>query len=31
VTKAIHMIYADGTMNQILKKWKLAGAVAKLQ
>jgi polar amino acid transport system substrate-binding protein len=31
VTKAIHMIYADGTMSQILKKWKLAGAVAKLQ
>jgi polar amino acid transport system substrate-binding protein len=31
VTKAIHMIYADGTINQILKKWKLAGAVAKLQ
>lgn len=31
VTKAIHMIYADGTMNQVLKKWKLAGAVAKLQ
>lgn len=31
ITKAIHMIYADGTMSQILKKWKLAGAVAKLQ
>jgi polar amino acid transport system substrate-binding protein len=31
LTKAIHMIYADGTMNQILKRWKLAGAVAKLQ
>jgi polar amino acid transport system substrate-binding protein len=31
VTKGIHMIYADGTMDQILKRWKLAGAVAKLQ
>jgi hypothetical protein len=25
------MIYADGTMNTILTKWKLAGAVAKLK
>jgi polar amino acid transport system substrate-binding protein len=31
VTKAVHMIYADGTMDTILKRWKLAGAVAKLQ
>ena len=31
VTKAIAMIYADGTMNKILTKWKLAGAVAKLK
>jgi polar amino acid transport system substrate-binding protein len=31
VTKAIHLIYADGTMDTILTKWKLAGAVAKLQ
>ena len=31
VTKGIRMIYADGTMDQILKRWKLAGAVAKLQ
>jgi polar amino acid transport system substrate-binding protein len=31
VTKGIHMIYADGTMDQILKRWKLAGAVARLQ
>jgi polar amino acid transport system substrate-binding protein len=31
VTKAIAMIYADGTMNTILTKWKLAGAVAKLK
>jgi len=31
VTKAIAMIYADGTMNKILLKWKLAGAVAKLK
>jgi polar amino acid transport system substrate-binding protein len=31
VTKGIHMIYADGTMDKILKRWKLAGAVAKLQ
>lgn len=29
--RAINMAYADGTMNKILKKWKLAGAVAKLQ
>jgi polar amino acid transport system substrate-binding protein len=31
VTKAIDMIYADGTMDTILTKWKLAGAVAKLK
>jgi polar amino acid transport system substrate-binding protein len=31
VTKAIAMIYADGTINTILTKWKLAGAVAKLK
>jgi polar amino acid transport system substrate-binding protein len=31
VTKAIAMIYADGTMDTILTKWKLAGAVAKLK
>jgi polar amino acid transport system substrate-binding protein len=31
VRKAIAMIYADGTMNTILTKWKLAGAVAKLK
>jgi polar amino acid transport system substrate-binding protein len=31
VKKAIVMIYADGTMNTILTKWKLAGAVAKLK
>jgi len=31
VTKAIAMIYADGTMNTILTKWKLTGAVAKLK
>jgi polar amino acid transport system substrate-binding protein len=31
VTKAIDMIYADGTMNTILTRWKLAGAVAKLK
>jgi polar amino acid transport system substrate-binding protein len=31
VRKAIAMIYADGTMDTILTKWKLAGAVAKLK
>ncbi len=31
VKRAINMAYADGTMNKILKRWKLAGAVAKLQ
>jgi polar amino acid transport system substrate-binding protein len=31
VQKAIDMIYADGTMDQILTRWKLAGAVAKLK
>ena len=31
MTKAIAMIYADGTMDTILTKWKLAGAVAKLK
>jgi polar amino acid transport system substrate-binding protein len=31
VKRAIDMAYADGTMNQILKRWKLAGAVAKLK
>ena len=31
VTKAIDMIYADGTMDTILTRWKLAGAVAKLK
>jgi len=31
VTKAIDMIYSDGTMDTILIRWKLAGAVAKLQ
>lgn len=31
VKKAIEMIYADGTMDQILTRWKLAGAVAKIQ
>jgi polar amino acid transport system substrate-binding protein len=31
VRKAIAMIYADGTINTILTKWKLAGAVAKLK
>jgi polar amino acid transport system substrate-binding protein len=31
VTKAIAMIYADGTMDKILTRWKLAGAVAKLK
>ena len=31
VRKAIAMIYADGTMNTILTRWKLAGAVAKLK
>jgi polar amino acid transport system substrate-binding protein len=31
VTKAIDMIYSDGTMDTILIRWKLAGAVAKLK
>jgi polar amino acid transport system substrate-binding protein len=31
VKKAIDMIYADGTMNQILVKWLLSHAVGKLQ
>jgi polar amino acid transport system substrate-binding protein len=31
VQKAIDMIYADGTIDTILKRWKLAGAVAKLK
>jgi polar amino acid transport system substrate-binding protein len=31
VKRAIDMAYADGTMDQILKRWKLAGAVAKLK
>jgi polar amino acid transport system substrate-binding protein len=31
VTKAIDMIYSDGTMDTILTRWKLAGAVAKLK
>jgi polar amino acid transport system substrate-binding protein len=31
VQKAVDMIYADGTMDTILKRWKLAGAVAKLK
>ena len=31
VTKAIDMIYSDGTMDQILTRWKLAGAVAKIK
>jgi polar amino acid transport system substrate-binding protein len=31
VSKAVDMIYADGTMDTILKRWKLAGAVAKLK
>lgn len=31
VRKAIAMIYADGTMDTILTRWKLAGAVAKLK
>ena len=31
VKKAIDMIYSDGTMDTILTRWKLAGAVAKLQ
>jgi polar amino acid transport system substrate-binding protein len=31
VRKAITMIYADGTMDTILTRWKLAGAVAKLK
>jgi polar amino acid transport system substrate-binding protein len=31
VRKAVSMIYDDGTMNTILTKWKLAGAVAKLK
>jgi len=31
VTQAIDMIYSDGTMDQILTRWKLAGAVAKIK
>jgi polar amino acid transport system substrate-binding protein len=31
VTKAIKDIYADGTMDKILVRWKLGKAVAKLQ
>jgi polar amino acid transport system substrate-binding protein len=31
VKKAINMIYADGTMDTILTRWKLGKAVAKLQ
>jgi polar amino acid transport system substrate-binding protein len=31
VQKAVDMMYADGTIDTILKKWKLAGAVAKLK
>ncbi len=31
VKQAIDAMYADGTMDTILKRWKLAGAVAKLQ
>jgi polar amino acid transport system substrate-binding protein len=31
VTKAIDMIYSDGTIDTILTRWKLAGAVAKLK
>jgi polar amino acid transport system substrate-binding protein len=31
VKKAIAAMYADGTMDTILKRWKLASAVAKLQ
>jgi len=31
VKQAIRGIYADGTMDKILKRWKLASAVAKLQ
>jgi polar amino acid transport system substrate-binding protein len=31
VKKAISAMYADGTMGTILKRWKLASAVAKLQ
>jgi ABC-type amino acid transport substrate-binding protein len=31
VKKSIAAMYADGTMDKILKKWKLAKAVAKLQ
>jgi len=31
VTKAIDMMYSDGTMDTILTRWKLAGAVAKLK
>lgn len=31
VKKAVSMMYADGTMDTILTRWKLAGAVAKLK
>jgi polar amino acid transport system substrate-binding protein len=31
VKQAIDAMYADGTMDTILTRWKLAGAVAKLQ
>lgn len=31
IKQAVVAMYADGTMDQILTKWKLAGAVAKLK
>jgi polar amino acid transport system substrate-binding protein len=31
VKKAVDMIYSDGTMDQILTRWKLVGAVAKIK
>jgi polar amino acid transport system substrate-binding protein len=31
VKRAVSVIYADGTMNKILTRWKLGKAVAKLQ
>ena len=31
IKKAVDAMYADGTIDQILTKWKLAGAVAKLK
>lgn len=31
VKQGIDMIYSDGTMDQILTRWKLAGAVAKIK